>query len=171
MQFKFIAASLAALSVGSAIAGPLPAPVQDDGLVARNAAPVAEPLPEAAPAPETEELDVDLDLARVDHDIKARSINIDLVANWQGQARNWANGRIGTVPTQNQWNNARAWWPNQVFDNNVWGVNNWQNNGWNGNLWYLYWLYYYYYGYYNTWYTYWPTQWTNWNGYCSPGWC
>ncbi|KAI5357597.1 hypothetical protein Slin15195_G039570 [Septoria linicola] len=154
MQFKFIAASLAALSVGSAIAGPLPVPAQDNSLAAREAAPVAEPKPAAAPVE-----------ARAEQAIQAAQLT-----QMQQTAHQWAQNHIGQVPTQIQVQNAQNWWPQQAWGQNLWGINNW-NNGWNGNTWYLYYLYANYNQYAWQWNNYWPQQnWNNW-GYCSPGWC
>ncbi|EMF07964.1 uncharacterized protein SEPMUDRAFT_152294 [Sphaerulina musiva SO2202] len=150
MQFKFIAASVAALSVGSAIAGPVPAPVSENGIVAREAAAIAQP--EAAPAA-----------------LKARDIDGDELGSIHSQAWTYAQQKQGEKPSDYDLTKARQYFPSDCWSNNYWSINDYQTIGWTAQVWYIYILYAQYNTYSYKWDTYWPTNWNQWSTYCTPG--
>lgn len=108
-------------------------PSQDDGLVAREAAPVAQP--EAAPEP-----------------LKARTEQFIQI---QQQAHSWADTQAWQVPSKEQLTFAHSCFPQQAWDQNFYGINDYPQ-GWDARIWNYYYLYYYYQQYNFQWTDYWP---------------
>ncbi|KXT09306.1 hypothetical protein AC579_2849 [Pseudocercospora musae] len=124
MQIKNIVATIAALAIGSAIAGPIPV---DDSLAVREAVP---------------EVDDSALLARAEQFKNIPSQ--DQLSQCSSSAAAFASQHVNQAPSAAQLSQARSWWPQY----------NWQYSTWNYNLWYNYYYYYTYPQYNTYWYSY-----------------